>query len=58
MWPTSDTWLNVQAINTLFTTLSIILAFAFACKSIAAVPLLFKKKVSVREEFFPGAAEC
>jgi len=55
--PDSKTWLGVQTVNKLFTTLSIILAFAFACDTIVIVTLLFKKKSARERRNFSGAAQ-
>jgi hypothetical protein len=52
MQPTSITWLSTQAVHNLFTTLSIILAFAFARCSIVTEVARFKKKMMRAEEIF------
>ena len=52
MQPTSKTWLIAQAVHNLFTTLSIILAFAFARCSIGSEAAWFKKKVTRAKENF------
>jgi uncharacterized membrane protein YciS (DUF1049 family) len=52
MQPTSKTWLIAQAVHNLFTTLSIILAFAFARSSIVSGVVWFKKKVMRAQENF------
>ncbi len=47
-----QTWLNAQAVHNLFTTLSAILAFAFARSSIVTGGARFKKKVMRAKENF------
>ena len=47
-----QTWLNAQAVHNLFTTLSAILAFAFARSSIVTGGVRFKKKVMRAKENF------
>jgi hypothetical protein len=52
MQPTSKTWLNAQAVHNLFTTLSAILAFAFARCSIVTGVARFKKKMMRAQKKF------